>query len=117
MASGLRLGDDAVRERGVGEVPDPHVDGVTRHLLPARHPLLEGSDGHQAVHTHFAVVLPAHQIVDDGDLMPEGRQMQGRGPTEITVSSENQNLHFTRVFTQAPSIVTESFQLHHGTKP
>src|SRR3984957_12401136 len=35
--------------------------------------------------------------------------MQGRGPTEITVSSENQNLHFTRVFTQAPRLLRSRY--------
>src|SRR5271154_6423394 len=29
--------------------------------------------------------------------------MQGGGPTEVAVSSENQNLHFTRVFAQPRS--------------
>ena len=114
---GLRLGDDAVRKRGVGEVPDPYVNGVTRHLFPARDPFFEGSDRHQAVHTHFEVVLPAHQIVDDGDLVPESRQMQSRGPTEITVSSENQNLHFTRVFTQAPRLLRSRYTFIMGQIP
>ena len=55
----------------IREVPDAHVDGVTRQLFPARHAVLQGSDGHQAVHAHLAVVLPAHQVVDHGDLMSE----------------------------------------------
>ena len=72
---GLALGDHAVGEGGVGQVPDAHVDGMARQVLPACDVLLERGDGHQAVDAHLAVVLAPHQVVDHGDLMAQGREM------------------------------------------
>ena len=43
--------------------------------------------------------------------------MQGGGPTEIAVSSENQNLHFTRVFTQAPRLLRSRYNFIMGQNP
>jgi hypothetical protein len=43
--------------------------------------------------------------------------MQSGGPTQITVSSENQNLHFTRVFTQAPRLLRSRFNIIMGQNP
>ena len=83
---GPRLGDDAVGEGGVGEVADAHVDRVAGYLLPARDAILQGGDGHEAVDAHLAVVLAAHEVVDDGDLMAPGGQVQGRRPSEVPVS-------------------------------
>ena len=75
---GLGLGDDAVGEGGVGEVPDPDVDGVSGDLLPARHPVRQRGDGDEAVDPHLTVVLAAHEVVDDGDLVADGPTGAGR---------------------------------------
>jgi len=88
------VGHGGVRERGVGQVADAQVDLAPRHLAPGGDPLLERGDGHEAAHAHFDVVLPPHEIVHHGDVMTESREMEGRGPAEIAVAAEHQNLHF-----------------------
>ncbi len=69
------------------------VDGVPRDLLPAGHAVRQRSDGHQAVDSHLAVVLAPHEVVDDRDVEATGRKVQGGGPAEVAIASENQNLH------------------------
>ena len=113
----LGLGDHAIRECGVGQVADADVDGMTRELLPAVDSLGERGDRHQAVDPHLAVVFTAHEVVDDRDLVSQGRQVQSCRPAEIAVSSENQDLHRHLCLLSCSAFVTESFQSHHGSRP
>ena len=50
-------------------------------------------DGHQAVDAHLEVVATAGEVVDDADLMAPSGQVQRRRPTEVAVTTEDQNVH------------------------
>jgi len=90
---GLEVADDPVGEGGVGQVAHPDADIAPGELLPLRHPVLYGCDRNEAVDTHFLVVLTTDQIVDDGDVVPASRKVQGRRPAQIPVTAQNQNPH------------------------
>ena len=49
--------------------------------------------GTRTVDAHLEVVAAAGEVVDDADTMAPSRQVEGGGPTQIAVATENQNVH------------------------
>jgi hypothetical protein len=45
------------------------------------------------LHAHFVVVLATHEIVQDGHLVTDIGQVQGRWPAKVAIATENQYAH------------------------
>ena len=82
-----------VHEGGVAEIADVLVQPEAAQLLPARHADIQGMNGDQAVHPEFHVVLAPDEVVRHPHVMSGCREMQGRGPTEVAVTTEDQDAH------------------------
>src|ERR1019366_6853103 len=91
------------REKGVvGHVADEQLNGPPGVLLPDLQSLGKRTDGGQGFHPELMVPSAAREVVDNGNLVPFRRQVQGRGPAAITVASQHSNLH---VCASAPILV------------
>ena len=82
-----------VDERRIAQVAGKLIEPATGQHFPSGHPVLQRTDRDQALDSEFDVVLPADEVVGYADMKSRGRQMQGRGPAQVTVATENQNAH------------------------
>src|SRR5271156_2485868 len=90
---GLKVLNDGCGEIVVADVTDAQVDSLASHLVPAAQPLGQRLDRRQRLDGEFVVPLAADKVIDDGDRMSFAGKIQSRGPTAITVATENGNPH------------------------
>ena len=102
---GCELPQDPGREPGVSQVTDEGLHGQARDLAPDPHPVLEARDGDQRVDPHLQVVAPAGEVVDDADVVAPAREVQRRGPAQVTIAPQNQDPHPPSPFCRASRAV------------
>src|ERR1019366_8792076 len=85
--------DDTVGEVRVHEVAGPAGELLARDLLPDLDPALQLGNGDERVDSHLVVVLAAREVVHDAHLVALVGQVQGGRPTEVAVSSEDEDAH------------------------
>ena len=73
----------------LGNIDDGIVNPVSRDFFPRLYPDVDWFDRSQAADAEFKVDPPARQVVQDGDVMTDGRKMQGRWPTTKSVSAKH----------------------------
>src|SRR5262249_62261868 len=50
-------------------------------------------EGNEPLHASLVVVLPANEVVAEGDVMTSARQMQRSRPTEVSAPTQDQDPH------------------------
>ena len=66
---------------------------LAAHLAPCTHPVVQRLDGNQAARSELFVILTAHGVVDDTDVVTLARQVDRRRPAEVAVAAEDENTH------------------------
>jgi len=73
----------------VADVADLQVEVPPGHVGPRAHALVERRDGRERVEPQGQVKLAAAQIVDDADLVPARREVEGGGPAAVAVAADD----------------------------
>ncbi len=90
---GLERGECLAHEGRIGQVPHEDVDVEIGDLLPTSDAALQAHDGDEAVDPHLEVVATTGEVVHDAHTVTTSGQVERRGPTQIAVPPEYQNIH------------------------
>ena len=90
---GQRLGDHPVEEVAVLDRSHEDADLVAAHLVPGLDPVDQGANRGQRAGRVLDVPAPAREVVDHGDLVAARREPHRGGPSEVPVTSQDQDSH------------------------
>ena len=88
----------------LGQVQVHEADLLAGQLLPHANALADGADRRQRLHLELQVDLAATQVVDDGHVPADVRQVQRGGPAAESVATQYENLHDTLLRSSADVI-------------
>ena len=84
---GFEIFDDVAEEFVVGNVADVGFDGSSGEAVPGGKAVGEGADGSESLRAQLVVPLAAYEVVHDGDFVTLLGQVEGCGPTAVSVST------------------------------
>src|SRR5208282_1084643 len=82
---GFETLDEVAEEFVVSDVADVGFDGAAGEAVPGAETVGEGPDGSESLRAQLVVPLAADEVVHDSDLVHLLRQVEGRGPTAVSV--------------------------------
>src|SRR5580698_3011685 len=92
---GLEISYEGAEEFVVGDVAYVGFDGAAGEAVPGGEAVGERADGSEGLGAQLVIPLAADEVVHDGDFVALFGQVEGGGPTAISVSAQDCNLHTT----------------------
>ena len=89
----LEILDHTGQEIIVVHIANKQLDRFSGEFLPHTQPVCQRLDRRQALRAHLEVPLPANEIIDDSHRVSLPGQVERRGPTTITVTTQNADFH------------------------
>ena len=77
----------------LGDVDVAERDLAASDLVPGREALVDSGDRRERLRPELGVDAASREVVHDGDVVAEARQVQRGGPAAKTVAAEDRNLH------------------------
>ena len=89
----LEIFDDVAEEFVVADIADVGFDGAAGEAVPGAEAVGERADGSESLRAQLVIPLAADEVVHDGHVVALLGQIEGRGPTAVSVSTQDCNLH------------------------
>src|SRR5271163_3847973 len=95
---GFEIFDYVAEEFVVADIAHVGFDGSAGQAVPGGEAIGERADGSEGLRAQLVVPLAADEVVHDGHIVTLLRQIEGRGPTAISVTTQHCNLHTSSAF-------------------